>query len=60
MEEYGKIWIQRQINGNEKWRKIMEYATKILIADENAETRKNYKAALERSGFGSVTEAHNG
>lgn len=38
----------------------MEYATKILIADENAETRKNYKAALERSGFGSVTEAHNG
>lgn len=38
----------------------MEYATKILIADENSETRKSYKDALTRSGFVSVSEARNG
>ncbi len=38
----------------------MEYATKILIADENAETRRNYKEALKSAGYSAVFEASNG
>lgn len=38
----------------------MEQNKKILIADENAESRKRCKEALTRAGFRSVEEAYNG
>lgn len=38
----------------------MEYATKILIADENAETRRSYKEALKNVGYSFIDEAVNG
>ena len=38
----------------------MEYAAKILIADENAETRKNCRDALSRAGYTHTEEASNG
>jgi len=38
----------------------MEYTTKILIADENTETRKNCREALSRVGYTRTEEASNG
>lgn len=38
----------------------MDQNTKILIADENAESRKKCREALTRSGFRYVEEAYNG
>lgn len=38
----------------------MDQNTKILIADENGESRKRCKEALARAGFRSVDEAYNG
>ncbi len=38
----------------------MEQNTKILIADENSESRKRCKDALERAGYRAVEEAYNG
>ena len=38
----------------------MEQNKKILIADENSESRKRCKEALTRAGFRTVEEAYNG
>ncbi|MBR6709750.1 MAG: sporulation transcription factor Spo0A [Clostridia bacterium] len=38
----------------------MEYTTKILIADENAQARQTLRETLQRAGYRSVEEASNG
>lgn len=57
---YSNLWYYISVNNITSEEVKMEHNTKILIADENSESRKRCKDALMSHGFSGIEEAYNG